>query len=309
LAGDYYRILSLDGGGAKGFYTLGVLLQVEAMIGCPIHERFNLIFGTSTGAIIASMLAFGHPVSEIIDTYEHHVLKVVRRKTKHGKSEALQALADDVHKERTFADVRTGVGIVTTRWLTEKPMIFKGSKDQAHGSTATFVPGFGVRVSDAVQASCSAYPFFNRKIVQTSTGEKVELMDGGYCANNPALYAIADAVAALKIPHENLRVVSIGVGEYPPIKRYPWEPLFWINRFLSVRLLQKTLEINTQSMEQLRRILFKDIATLRITKGYPQPEMATDLFEHNMQKLNSLRQRGTEMFGEFEERLRQFLVD
>jgi hypothetical protein len=27
------RILSLDGGGAKGFYTLGVLKQVEAMLG------------------------------------------------------------------------------------------------------------------------------------------------------------------------------------------------------------------------------------------------------------------------------------
>ena len=26
------RILSLDGGGAKGFYTLGVLAQVEAML-------------------------------------------------------------------------------------------------------------------------------------------------------------------------------------------------------------------------------------------------------------------------------------
>lgn len=27
------RILSLDGGGAKGFYTLGVLKEIEAMIG------------------------------------------------------------------------------------------------------------------------------------------------------------------------------------------------------------------------------------------------------------------------------------
>src|SRR5437879_3607775 len=36
-------------------------------------------------------------------------------------------------------------------------------------------------------------------------------------------------------------------------------------RFLSVQLLQKTLEINTQSMEQLRTILFKTIATVRIS--------------------------------------------
>jgi 1,4-dihydroxy-2-naphthoyl-CoA synthase len=60
------------------------------------------------------------------------------------------------------------------------------------------VPGFGVSIADAVKASCSAYPFFERTIVRTSMGEDIELIDGGYCANNPTLYAIADAVQALK---------------------------------------------------------------------------------------------------------------
>jgi patatin-like phospholipase/acyl hydrolase len=32
-----YRILSLDGDGAKGFYTLGVLKEIEAMLNCPLH--------------------------------------------------------------------------------------------------------------------------------------------------------------------------------------------------------------------------------------------------------------------------------
>jgi patatin-like phospholipase/acyl hydrolase len=31
------RILALDGGGAKGFYTLGVLNDIEAMIGNRLH--------------------------------------------------------------------------------------------------------------------------------------------------------------------------------------------------------------------------------------------------------------------------------
>jgi len=34
-----YRILSLDGGGAKGFYTLGVLSEIESLIKCPLHEN------------------------------------------------------------------------------------------------------------------------------------------------------------------------------------------------------------------------------------------------------------------------------
>ena len=49
-----YRILSLDGGGSKGFYSLGVLKEIEAFINRPLCEHFNLVFGTSTGAIIAA---------------------------------------------------------------------------------------------------------------------------------------------------------------------------------------------------------------------------------------------------------------
>jgi uncharacterized protein len=52
------RILSLDGGGAKGFYTLGVLKEIEGMLKCPLCERFDLVFGTSTGGIPPRAAAF-----------------------------------------------------------------------------------------------------------------------------------------------------------------------------------------------------------------------------------------------------------
>ena len=45
---DFCRILSLDGGGTKGFYTIGVLKELEAMAGGLLCEHFDLIFGTST---------------------------------------------------------------------------------------------------------------------------------------------------------------------------------------------------------------------------------------------------------------------
>jgi uncharacterized protein len=159
------RILSLDGGGAKGFYTLGVLREIEGMVKCPLHEKFDLIFGTSTGGIIAALLALGSGVKEISDLYEKHVLTVMQKKSPREKSLALAKLGDDVFKEATFDKMKTGVGIVATRWVIERPMIFKTSIEQAHGRMGTFSPGFGVKVSDAVQASCSAFPFFERKMV------------------------------------------------------------------------------------------------------------------------------------------------
>jgi predicted acylesterase/phospholipase RssA len=300
-----YRILSLDGGGAKGFYTLGVLKEIEALVGKPLHEQFDLIFGTSTGAIIAALIALGSSVDEIHRLYREYVPVVMKRRTPSGKSDALKRLASEVFGTQTFADVKTGIGIVATHWVLEKPMIFKGSVEQAHGRHSTFVPGFGCTIADAVRASCSAYPFFKRPHLTTSKGEEVELLDGGYCANNPTLYAIADAVIALQKSFEAIRVVSVGVGVYPEPTR--WGHAWLIRRFRTVQLLQKTLNINTFSMEQLRAILFKSIWTVRINDTFERPEMATDLMEHNLAKLNMLYQRGGESFAKHELELKKLL--
>ncbi|MRR38943.1 patatin, partial [bacterium] len=304
MPGELFRVLSLDGGGAKGFYTLGVLREIEAMVGCRLHERFDLIFGTSTGSIITALLALGKSVPEIIELYQAHVPTVMRNKSPEGKSVALSKLAEDVFGEARFTDVMISVGIVTTTWVHEKPMIFKTHVGQAHGRKASFVPGFGVKIGDAVQASCSAYPYFNRKTVVTAAGDHVELVDGGFCANNPTLYAIADATIALGVAAEQIRVVSLGCGNYPPPALNWWTLDYWKQKTPGVQLLQKTLQFNTHSMEQLREVLYKQIRTVRINQSFSEPAMATDLFEHDLEKLNVLTQRGVQSFAENEATLK-----
>lgn len=304
---DCFRILSLDGGGAKGFYTLGVLKEIEAVIGCSLAERFDLIFGTSTGAIIAALVALGYSVDEIHSLYKTHVPTVMSSYTKHGRTTALRRLTQEVFGSSTFRDVVTELGIVAARWVTEQPMIFKSNVHQAHGMKATFEPGFGVSVADAVQASCSAYPFFDCKTVVTNMGDEVKLIDGGYCANNPSLYAIADATVALGKERSALRVINVGVGTYPRRKRF-LVSLAKRVPFNSIELLQKTLEINTQSMDKLRVILFRDVPTIRISDTFDQPELATDLLENDLRKLNLLRQRGRESYAAREHEIRRFLL-
>jgi predicted patatin/cPLA2 family phospholipase len=311
---NLFRILSLDGGGAKGFYTLGVLNEIEAMLhGQPLCQHFDLIFGTSTGAIIAALLALGNKIGEIHSLYREHVPAIMACHTARGRSKALAALATKIFQDTNFAQVKTGVGIVATRWQLERPMIFKNDINQAHGRKGTFVPGFGCTIADAVKASCSAYPYFERCIVTTNAGNPVELIDGGYCANNPTLYAIADAVSALGKMPSDLRVVSVGVGVYPEPKHWitPKYMVSWLAKhlvgFTGIQLLQKTLNINTASMEQLRSILFKDIRTVRINDTFEQPEMATDLMESDLRKLNMLYQRGGESFANHEAQLRDLL--
>lgn len=72
------RILTLDGGGLRGILSLGILRRVETVL----RERhgnspefrlchyFDLIAGTSTGAIIAAALATGMSVDELIGHYQ-----------------------------------------------------------------------------------------------------------------------------------------------------------------------------------------------------------------------------------------------
>jgi uncharacterized protein len=301
------RILSLDGGGAKGFYSIGVLKQLEALLGNkPLSEQFDLIFGTSTGAIVASLLALGKSVDEIHTIYRAHVPQIMGLRFSGSRTKALEILAVDVFGDLKFDAFKTDVGIVTARWGEERPMIFKTDVNQAHGMQATFQPGFGCTIADAVIASCSAYPYFSRKTIKTSDGSEVELIDGGYCANNPTLFAIADAVMALKMSRDQLRVASIGVGSYPEPTRY-WHK--WvISKFFLVRLLQKTLDINTHSMETLAHLLFKDVDMVRINDSYTTPDMATDLMEHDLKKLNILYQRGGQSFGKREDDLKRLLM-
>ena len=302
-----YRILALDGGGAKGFYTLGVLKEVEALVDRPLCQQFDLIFGTSTGAIIAALLAQGKSVDHIHKVYVEYVPTVMKAGSatlpnfgfsRTAKSKALAELADTVFAHAKFDSLQTGVGIVAAHWVDEQPFVFKNSIAQAHGMSKSFVPGFGCTISDAVQASCSAYPFFNRKRITKISGDVVEAIDGGYCANNPTLYALADALKPLQKSPENIRVLNVGVGSYPEPKKALTVRI--ANRLQTVQLLQKTLNINTLSMDRLRSLLFGHIRTVRVSESFSSPDMATDFLEHDLSKLNVLHQRGQTSFGKQE---------
>jgi uncharacterized protein len=297
-----FCVLTLDGGGSKGFYTLGVLHELEAMLGCRLCERFDLIYGTSTGSIIGTLLALGHSVDDVHKLYVKYVPAIMGVSDGNEKSAALKKLAEEVFGAFTFADMKTNVGIVATRWMTELPMIFKTDVSQAFGRKATFVPGFGVPLAHAIQASCSAYPFFDRVKVKTSQDEEIELFDGGFCANNPTLYALADAIEAMGNDRSKVRVVNVGVGVFPA------KPPSFMMRLkkkavLTIELSQKILEVNTKSMEQLRSLLFDDVRTVRVSETFDVPDLATDFLEHDLKKLDLIRQRGRESFAAKEKAL------
>lgn len=70
------RILCLDGGGIKGLFAATILSKIEELTGNPIFRYFDMISGTSTGAIIAAGIALGIPASQICELYVKHAPQI-----------------------------------------------------------------------------------------------------------------------------------------------------------------------------------------------------------------------------------------
>lgn len=72
------RILALSGGGVRGAITVAFLKRIEEVLdakaGKPVRlaDHFDLIGGTSTGALIAGGLALGYRVDQITAFYTEH---------------------------------------------------------------------------------------------------------------------------------------------------------------------------------------------------------------------------------------------
>jgi hypothetical protein len=71
-------ILCLDGGGIRGIMTIQLLKRIEELTGKACHQIFDMVAGTSTGGIIAGLVASGKTASEIEALYDTFVRRVFR---------------------------------------------------------------------------------------------------------------------------------------------------------------------------------------------------------------------------------------
>jgi hypothetical protein len=70
------KLLALDGGGIRGLITIEILAKIESIVRAQsrnpslvLADYFDYIAGTSTGAVIGTLLALGKPVDEIRRIY------------------------------------------------------------------------------------------------------------------------------------------------------------------------------------------------------------------------------------------------
>lgn len=296
-----FYVLSLDGGGALGVYTLGVLTEVEKMLKKPLHEVFDLVYGTSTGSIIASLIALGKNQEEIKKLYFSLAPDVMKRRFASTRTKSLKRHAREIFRNKDFTDFLVNVGIVCTNTETSAPLVFKSDLKQAAGRKDSFQPGFGVSIAEAVTASCAARPYFKRQTIEKTHAGDLKLIDGGFLANNPTLFALADTINHLKIPHECIRVLNVGTGSYPSRTR---AFMTWMEVFAPTIVTLAKASSNT--VEIIRKLFMKDVRVLRIDDSFTDNSYRTDFLEYRLKQLTRIFQLGCKSFGDEEQRLRDF---
>ena len=75
-----FRILALDGGGARGIYGAQILVRLETSLDANIMNHFDLIAGTSTGSILAGAAAVGIPMADIVKLFESEAPPIFRKR-------------------------------------------------------------------------------------------------------------------------------------------------------------------------------------------------------------------------------------
>lgn len=237
------RMLALDGGGIRGAITLGFLKRIETILrerhnnpDLLLCDYFDLIGGTSTGAIIAALLATGHSADDIAERYRtlggkifgdrYSILQVGSKMKAQYDDKPLQEELKNLFKDTKFGgdEIRTGLCINTKRADTYSTWPFH---NHPHGK---FYNPFR-------EGEMGNKDFLLREIVRASTAaptyflpQKIHLgnrfatfIDGGVSMNNnPALLLFLMATLEGFAFHwetgaDKMMIVSIGTGTYKKV--------------------------------------------------------------------------------------------
>lgn len=247
-----YRILALEGGGVRGLLSAIWLNRLEQKLGTPIKEHFDIVAGTSTGALIGCALSLGIKTEVIVNLYLNYSREIfpeggarlasrLRRSLTDGISAprydgvGLQNVLQRVFQNALFRDLQVKPTLVTSYdTLRREAVVFKNTK-----------PTFdNIPVWEICKASASAPVYFPAHIMQVE-GKEVPLIDGGVVANNPTACAIAEGVRmneALppdqRVSLSNFVVASFGTGEVTrPIsikESQEWGALEWALPLINV---------------------------------------------------------------------------
>ncbi len=214
------HVLSCDGGGMRGLFTLRVLQEIENKL--PDHNLRNhtdLLVGTSTGSIIAGGLAYSdRPLQDLVDMYYKDGSKIFYRTT-FEEIETLDGMIGPKYDPSQFdALLISQFGDVKISQLHHPALIY--ATDETHETVKIFdsykarknpETNYNVMLRYAIECSTAAPSYFPAMEFGTEA-----LCDGGLIANNPSY----SCLSSIKYHFggqslDSVKMVSVGTGYFP----------------------------------------------------------------------------------------------
>lgn len=213
-APNRFQILTLSGGGYRGLFGAEFLSACEAEFGARCKDRFDIIAGTSIGALLAAGLSASVPAQTLAASMKDY-----------GPSIFARGIITSIKQVAVAAPYKTGPIVEAIRKTLGKPTaatllsnydapLIITAINYTTGETSIFrsrgVAGnaaSAVSIEDAILASAAAPSFFPTKKIGPS-----EYIDGGLVANAPDMIALLDAVNYRHARLEEVYQLSIGTA-------------------------------------------------------------------------------------------------
>ena len=211
------QVLALSGGGYRGLYSAHLLANIEQHYkGTSVSRQFDLIIGTSTGALIATALALGVPPATIVEKFITHgpnIFAGSRGRTAQARKALVsspykaqplrEAILDTIGPENakaTLADVSAPLAVCAVNFTHGRTEIFRSKGLAKRNASRT-------TVVDAVMASAAAPTYFPAHQVGVET-----FIDGGIVANAPDLQGIVEAQTYVTRTLADVYLLAVGTA-------------------------------------------------------------------------------------------------
>lgn len=235
-----FRILSLDGGGIRGIFSMALLERIVEEVP-QLMEKIDMFAGASTGGIIALGLADGYSPAEGVELYRRFGKEVFRddrfdNLLDLGKlvgadysTRPLKRVLRETYRSETLEDLRRKgyfVLIPTFDLDAVKKDVRSWKPKFFHNFPGNDSDGAELLVDVALRTSAapSYFPVYQGYI------------DGGVVANNPSMAALAQALNEGHTQDE-IRILSLGTGRVPQYirgKNLDWGYAQWAKPLIPI---------------------------------------------------------------------------
>jgi predicted acylesterase/phospholipase RssA len=211
------KCLALQGGGCLGYGQAIILSNLETVAKKTCAAVFDIIGGTSVGAIIGAHLAVGISASDIESFFTTDAPNIFSGNIINDLEElwgakyspsALETALQARLKDLTLADCKTKFIATSYDWSTDRPVYFK-SYEKSSSTKDWIIIGNDspIKLWQICRSSAAAQTYF-----PAYQYNGMVFMDGGNTGDNaPDVLVISDALDFS--PIADLQMLSIGAGD------------------------------------------------------------------------------------------------